>query len=208
MIYTVYKTVNKVNGKFYIGVHKTSDPMDGYLGSGTYIRRAVMKYGAENFSKEILFEFGTQEEAWAKENELVELYRSEPLCMNIRKGGSGGFDYINSNGLSPLKEAQRLGRETVKRRLAEGNEKEWNLLLDKLKLARSSPKLRHPTREESLLGANTWKGSTHTDASRRRISDRQKGPGNSQFGTFWITDGTSNKKCRGEIPDGWRRGRN
>ena len=93
--YTVYKTVNKVNGKFYIGVHKTDNPNDEYLGSGTYIERAVQKYGASSFVKEILFEYETQEEAWAKENELVESNRSNPLCKNLRKGGSGGFDYLN-----------------------------------------------------------------------------------------------------------------
>jgi hypothetical protein len=41
MKYIVYQTVNKVNNKIYIGVHKTEDPLvfDGYVGNGIYINR-------------------------------------------------------------------------------------------------------------------------------------------------------------------------
>lgn len=67
----VYKIVNKLNGKCYIGVHSTINVRDGYMGSGTLITRAIKKYGAENFTKEILFSFNTRAEALAKEAELV-----------------------------------------------------------------------------------------------------------------------------------------
>jgi hypothetical protein len=97
--YTVYETTNLVNGKFYIGVHKTVNSHDAYLGSGEYIERAVKKYGRDNFVKVILRIFDTQQEAWDKENELVEVHRNDPLCMNLRKGGIGGFDHINREGL-------------------------------------------------------------------------------------------------------------
>jgi hypothetical protein len=100
MFHTVYKTTNLVNGKFYIGYHKTDDPQDAYLGSGKYLRNAIAKYGAANFIKEVLFSFSDAASALAREEKLVEVFRTDPLCMNIRKGGSGGFDYINQNGLT------------------------------------------------------------------------------------------------------------
>ena len=53
-MYTVYKTVNLVNGKYYIGVHKTDNPYDDYIGSGKLIKRAIKKYGKDSFHKEII----------------------------------------------------------------------------------------------------------------------------------------------------------
>ena len=55
MQYIVYKTVNIENGNFYIGVHKQyCEGFDGYLGSGTGLKRAIKKYGKENFKYEKL----------------------------------------------------------------------------------------------------------------------------------------------------------
>ena len=89
MLHTVYKTVCLLNGKFYVGYHKTEDPSDGYLGSGTYIRRAVRKHGRVNFRKEVLFIFSDVESAMEKEKELVELHRTNPLCMNLTVDSTG-----------------------------------------------------------------------------------------------------------------------
>ena len=41
----IYKTLNLINLKLYIGQHKTSAD-DGYLGSGLLITRAINKYGS------------------------------------------------------------------------------------------------------------------------------------------------------------------
>lgn len=71
--YMIYKTTNLLNNRYYIGFHKFSinKPEDGYLGSGKLIRRAVEKYGKENFKREVLFVFDTKEEAEQKEAEIV-----------------------------------------------------------------------------------------------------------------------------------------
>lgn len=100
-MYTVYKTVCLVNKKFYIGVHKTDNPMDSYLGSGKLIRAAIAKHGIENFEKEILFEFQEASDAFAKEAELVtkELIESG-VSYNLKLGGEGGFDWINANAMN------------------------------------------------------------------------------------------------------------
>ena len=49
----IYKITNLINDKIYVGQHKTSAD-DGYLGSGTILKRAINLYGKENFNRETL----------------------------------------------------------------------------------------------------------------------------------------------------------
>lgn len=85
--YIVYQTLNIVNNKIYIGVHKIkNEKFDGYIGNGvninypsTYMNPkypfqfAVKKYGTANFKRTTLYTFNTEDEAYAKERELVDL---------------------------------------------------------------------------------------------------------------------------------------
>ncbi len=41
--YTVYKTINLVNGKTYIGIHQTDNPNDDYLGSEITFKRMATR---------------------------------------------------------------------------------------------------------------------------------------------------------------------
>ena len=94
-MYTVYKITNIINSKYYIGVHKTDNPNDSYMGSGITVRKAIAKYGKENFIKEILFITDNKEEAYKKEAELTVDYINEN-CYNMKQGGAGGFTRENS----------------------------------------------------------------------------------------------------------------
>ena len=90
----VYKITNNLNGKYYIGVHKHVKGKDTYMGSGTRIKAAIKKYGVENFTKEILKEFKTYDEALAYEKELVSLITiKDPLCYNLVVGGGSTEGY-------------------------------------------------------------------------------------------------------------------
>ncbi len=88
--FIVYETVNRVNGKKYIGVHRCEDYEDFYLGSGNLIKSAVAKYGADNFYRHILFVYDNAVEAFNKEKELVttEIVDSDEY-YNLVTGGSG-----------------------------------------------------------------------------------------------------------------------
>lgn len=88
--YLIYKTTNLKNGKIYIGKHTTKNPYDNYMGSGNLIIQAIKKYGIENFTKEILFCFTTEEDAFLKENEIVtQKFIDRDDTYNIAIGGKG-----------------------------------------------------------------------------------------------------------------------
>jgi len=108
MTFTVYRTTNLVNSHYYIGVHKTSDPEDSYLGSGKIINAAIKKYGKAAFVKRVLFQFSASTDAYAKEIDLLKEARQDPHCYNIHEGGKGGFEYINASGMNGT------GRQLIK----------------------------------------------------------------------------------------------
>jgi len=93
----IYKTINIVNRKIYVGKHSTNDIDDGYLGSGLHLKRSIGKHGKENFKREIL-ELCTKETLdereifWIKELDSINL----DVGYNITIGGTGG-DTLSNN---------------------------------------------------------------------------------------------------------------
>lgn len=106
----VYLTVNTVNKKTYVGVHKTnSDKFDGYLGCGIYIdspssyknsktalQHAVNKYGTDKFVRSTLFSFDNENDAYSKEAEIVnEEFVRNPETYNLILGGRYNTNHAN-----------------------------------------------------------------------------------------------------------------
>lgn len=101
MFYYLYEIKNTINNKIYVGVHQTKDINDGYMGSGTVVNNAYKKYGKEMFVKTILEYFDSREDMINREKEIVnEDFLLRDDIYNVRRGGTGGFDYINKNGLN------------------------------------------------------------------------------------------------------------
>lgn len=98
MYYTIYKVLNEINNKEYIGQHQTENLSDNYMGSGIVITQAIKKYGKDNFRKTILFVFKTYDEMNNKEMELVtEEYIKQDNTYNISIGGQGGICHSYKN---------------------------------------------------------------------------------------------------------------
>lgn len=89
-----YKITNIVNGFYYYGIHSTDNLDDGYMGSGRRLKRAVKKFGKENFQKEILKFFESREDASKYEEETVnESCVKDVSCYNLKRGGDYGLTY-------------------------------------------------------------------------------------------------------------------
>jgi len=105
MYYTIYQTTNLINNKIYIGLHETENLNDAYLGSGVFLKKAIKKYGVENFKKEILFIFDNKFDMIKKEIDIVDddfIKRYD--TYNFTKGGFG---------LSTL--SQEIKEKTIKK---------------------------------------------------------------------------------------------
>ncbi len=90
-MYYIYKTTCLVNGKIYVGKAKVRPYHESYLGSGTAFENALRKYKRENFSKEILETFESEDEAFAAEVRYVAQFRAreDAIGYNIAPGGTG-----------------------------------------------------------------------------------------------------------------------
>ena len=204
--YTIYKITNQINGKIYIGSHKTKNLNDSYMGSGKYLKHAQEKHGIENFTKEILFIFDNPEEMYAKEAEIVnEDFLAEENTYNLKVGGFGGWDYANKNcdisnrNMIASRNGNNLDKRanTIKRLWAEGNYKDVN---------------RENFKE---AGKTSFLGKIHSDETKIIIGQKNSlnrlGQKNSQYGTKWIHS-ISEMKCKkikkdSLIPEGWCEGR-
>ncbi len=227
----VYGWRDRITWAFkYIGKHKTGMIQgDGYIGSGTKLHEIYNALGEEEFHKryeDIILEFCFDKDSlngaeikWIDQEKTLYTYGG----WNLSLGGDGGWDYVNQNKLHPQYNNKPLWSEIQKKKWAnvdlprqkEEYEKNgtknfyyWHTLEGK--------------RERSQLGVNAvkklfpegiWKNKTHKQSSKELIGAKskihQRGSGNSQFGSMWITDGNQNKKIQKDsiIPAGFRRGR-
>jgi len=212
MFYAIYKIINSINGMIYIGAHKTSDLNDGYMGSGTYLNHAQTKYGLENFTKEILEVFETQEEMFDAESIIVnEEFVNRTDTYNLKIGGHGGFDFINKN----LSEKEILKRNSKNSPFGKDFLKGREYIREEKSIMMSTLH-----KEGKIPYVKSFLGKKHSEESKLKMSKTKKdmgfqlGESNSQFGTIWIynlEEKLSKKIKKEEFPEyenlGWLKGR-
>jgi len=102
----IYKIINISNNKIYVG--QDSKNRKDYFGSGLLIKKAIKKYGIENFKKEILEECNKtianeRETFWIRE--LKSYDRS--VGYNISNGAFGGDTITNNENKEAILEKKR-----------------------------------------------------------------------------------------------------
>lgn len=179
----VYKTVNKINGKIYIGVHSTDKLEDCYLGSGDAIKAAIKKYGKENFYREIIKIFNSRSEAFDYEKQLVdESFIKLNSNYNLDLGGTG----CNIIKIKPFSEEtiQRLREMNTGEKNHFYGKKHTDEARRKIKEARARqvfPKVSKETLEKRGKKISiVKKGFKHSDETRKKISEAHKGKKHSE----------------------------
>lgn len=214
MFYTVYKITQISSGKIYIGVHKTLNLDDNYMGSGLLITRSIAKYGIEDFKKEYIAIYDNPEEMFKMESMIVdECFVSRDDTYNLKLGGSGGFDYVNQNlSTEDRLRITKLAYEPHKKSILTKYGVDHISRIPDVRLKRSNF-----LKKQHAAGLINTSGliRNHTEETKRKIglknSIHQVGSSNSQYGTMWIYNISTfeNKKISKDqtIPDGWVKGR-
>lgn len=195
----MYQTTNKVNNKIYIGVHKIKDfATDNYLGSGILLKKALKKYGRDNFERITLYATSCGEEAYFVEELIVdELFIERVDVYNIKVGGMGSAagelhpmygKHHTAETKQRMSESQKLCDNT---RFSGHNHTEEAKEIIKEKMRQREFTKEH--REKIRLG-NT--GKTMSEESKRKMSEAKKGIYKGENHPWWgrsHTEGTKEK---------------
>lgn len=205
MHYIIYKTTNLINGKFYIGKHQTNELNDGYIGSGKLLKRAINKYGLDNFKTEIIETCPTEDHMNLAEK--IYVITDSEVSYNLCSGGKGGFGYINEN--IPIDRIKR-GRTGGLKGGASLRHKIHTDVSYKKRYVSFANRLN----EHNLINKGNNKGmlgKKHSASTKHKMSEiakKRTGEKNYQFGSKWVTDGVLSKKIYDDnIPIGWKLGR-
>ena len=199
----IYKTTNILSGRYYLGMHSTNNLDDGYLGSGTYLRRALNKHGKENFAREILEFCKTRKELKSREADIVNLQEIAKMnCMNLRVGGSGE-DYksiittetrkkMSNSALGNTSALGNIHNADVRKKISEAGKGRECSVETRCKLSEAimghsvSEETRKKISESNIGNYHTdvtkeklrisSLGRTHSMKTRKKISDANKNP--------------------------------
>lgn len=218
----IYKTTNLINGKIYIGQKKSSKILNSYIGSGSIMRKAIQKYGKENFKREIIDICNSHEELQEKEMYWIAYYnaRNPEIGYNIKEGGNSSpcVEYVRNKISNTLKNhpvsektrkkmSEKTKENAIKYKGTYGMTgkkqsdlcKEINSRIHKGKEPINKGK--HPSQEtieklrKSHLGKSPAnKGIPLSDKTKEKISSKKKGQ-------IWISKDLKVKQCPKEKLD-------
>jgi len=195
----IYKTTCLINNKIYIGLDTKNDC--SYLGSGLLLKKAIKKYGKENFIKEIL-EFcndinllNEREIYWISFFDSTNLEKG----YNLSKGGKGVLGIKQSN-------------ETCKK-ISESHKGNKNYFFGKkhssetLKKIGNANKGRKRSQEVREKMSKSKLGSKLTEETKNKIRESNKGEKHRLYGKR-ISEKTRLKmsishKINGDRPPSW-----
>jgi hypothetical protein len=184
-------------------MHSTDNLEDGYLGSGKILGYSRAKHGDENHKKEIVEMCPDREALKLREKEIVnEVLLANPLNINLKYGGEGGFEHQNLNaevqrakGIKGNKR-MRVLRETDPEWVAKTSQK----ITTGLKTAYSSGRVVTGCAVGDGLKEMSKRSQTSEAWEKRKATwaDRafQQGEKNSQFGTCWIHNSIHAKRIK------------
>lgn len=166
----IYKVTNLINNKIYIG--QDSKNKENYFGSGKIIKKAINKYGIENFKKEILEICSNVDELNQAEKYWIEKLNSTnpDIGYNISFGGQSGWmlGLRHSDETKKNYSINRVGKLIG----------DMNGMYGKTHSSESKKKMSRPKSGKD----NGMYGKKHSDETKKKISENLKGEKNPFYG--------------------------
>ncbi len=151
-------------------MHSTYNINDGYLGSGLLLLKSVQKYGVKNHVKEILAYYSSREELAHHEARLItEEILSDPLCMNLKKGGTGG----GQKGIIRSHHTREKMKEARAKLQANGWKMPQEAIL-RIKEKRQHQQVSLETRHKMSLARKGKKLKPFTISHRQKLSEARR----------------------------------
>jgi len=186
-MYIIYKTTNLINGKIYIGQHLVKNEINldpWYLGSGTFLFKAIKKYGRDNFKREVLCKILNND--IYKTNKLEEYFINKFDCLRL------GYNIIKGSPFehNPMMNPDVAAKVSYKLRNGShhdvSGEKNPNFG-NGYKISGDKNPMKNI--EVSKRNSELRRGHKRNEEQRKRISDSKRGRGlgesNSNFGNKW-----------------------
>lgn len=172
-MWIVYKTVNLINNKYYIGVHNLESKKGSfYLGSGKLIQQAIKKYGKENFIRETIKTFTTEIDAYTFEKALLtEEYLKDQNCYNIIEGGGNPPTFYGKD--NPFYGKTHSKEVLEKIRLANVGKIPWNKGVPHTEVAKNNISKARKGKNKGV--SNHMYGKKLPKERRAKLKDFEKG---------------------------------
>jgi len=183
MIHYVYITTNILTGQQYVGDRSCKNiSNDSYLGSGTYLKNSIKKYGKEKFIKKVIDTFNTRQEAYEAQEKYINEYNTlYPNGYNLNKrGGSNINEFIgmyNKNHSNLTKEKMKKSHQGKK--FTEEHKKHLSEALKNRKLSENH---KRKIGESEVGRISPFKGHCHSKESIKLITQATIGKNNPMFG--------------------------
>lgn len=144
----IYKTTNLINQKTYIGKKKGSFDKN-YFGSGIILKQAIEKYGAENFSVELVCECNSLDDLNNSEITMIEEFKPS---YNIAKGGDGGdtLYYHNATIKNQIVEKRANTLKNTYNTMDIEKRKSWSKSISEAKKGKSNGREGYKHKSESI----------------------------------------------------------
>ena len=128
--------------------------------------RAIKKYGWNNFEHIVLYSNLTKEEACAKEQELILLYKTQDREFGYNSTSGGEFCELSIETREKMSELQkgRICKDETKRKLSQMNAGENHPMFGT-----------HRSKSTREKISNSRKGITFSEEHKQRLSEAKKG---------------------------------